>query len=166
MEKHYPLLIRFRYKYSKSHVRECISWQIGASDYLEVFVISRIFRECNLKPLTASRGTINHEMHEQKQIRSDKYMKCTRSDVIHFSLLFKWQLWEKNLFLKLLQLWCMNGWKQTERNIISCLLTFSAKFTLNFANSKKRDLPLNRIVSKRSVLGAEKVNETQFHKRQ
>ena len=49
--------------------------------------------------------------------------------------------------------------KANERNIISCLLTFSAKFTLNFANSKKRDLPLNRIVSKRSVLGAEKVNK-------
>ena len=60
----------------------------------------------------------------------------------------------------------MNGLKQTERNKNDCLLTFSAKFTLNFANSKKRDLLLNRIVSKRSVLGADKVNETQFHKRQ
>ena len=95
VEKHYPLFIRFWYKYSKSHVRECISWQIGASDYLEVFVISRIFRECNLKPLTASRETINHELHEQKQIRSHKCMKCTRSDLIHFSLLLKWQLREK-----------------------------------------------------------------------
>ena len=60
----------------------------------------------------------------------------------------------------------MNGLEQTERIKNDCLSTFSAKFTLNFANSKKRDLLLNSIVSKRSVLGADKVNETQFHKRQ
>ena len=118
------------------------------------------------KPLTASRGTINHEMHEQKQIRSDKCMKCTRSNLVHFSLLLKWQPRGKNPSLKILQLWYMNGWKQTERNKNYCLLTFSAKFTFNFANSKKCDLPLNRIVAKRWVPGAEKVNETQFHKGQ